>query len=1487
MLNREFTVQEFRLTGNTVPAPNWGTALNQNPPAAGTVTGLPAGLQWRINAAGHLEIYGTPTGNTTGAVNVTIHARSPHTAHLNLSHTVSIDIGRVPTVTSTLPVAEERVPYTTLVTDLRTNGVPSTVTWAAQGLPPAFTINPTTGIITSTTPPTHLEGRHHFTVTATNTHGGVAYTSDPHAAFIDVDAPMHMVTTAYHPAAAPLPNNNRTPNMHLRRGHENVIVNAGGRDDHTFERWIIDPPNALPASTNLTNPILTFTMPDTSFTATAQWRAHVDPTIEGPETASGLEGRPITVDVFTTGGYPVGVFDTARPANLPAGLNWNVDANGVGRITGTPQVGTARTAVYPVTISARNTLAGGTTIHHTVYITISRVPIITGNPADGREEVTYSATANGGSQLAVDAVPAATFSITGGSLPPGLTLSPTGAITGTPAPNTANANGTDRAYNFTVTASNGTENTTATRTITISAANRALTVANANWADGQTLGGTLNGQTPSGNHPRNSTVALNAGTRTGGWSFIEWRTNPANLIPAGSITNPEVSITMPNGAATVTAVWRQHTAPNVGGAEAITAREDQAIANTTYNFGNAGFPNPVTWMEPTVTGGSWPVPGLSFSNGILSGTPTAEGTYTVNIRAQNAVNMIGTRTVTITVARAQNMLTITNNPATSGTIPGQTDSGLRERDVTVNLDAGNRGGHNFSHWVVTPASALTGNANNAQTTLTMPRGAVTATAHWIQQRTPSIGNTNPGNFELGVSAAFNHNLEVTGTPYPTVALAAGSTLPAGISLERRGDAWFLVGSPTAQGTYTFSLTATNMDAAGTTQSDTKAITIIVGRRPTVSPAPTQGYGLTWVPYTHTFDYGTGYPTPEWLAATGLPAGSFTFNRTSGELSGSPTTARITPFTVTVSARNVFGTAERSFPMTIFTAPTITTNPNSVTGQPEGNTYSVTLQATSAPAAVWAIDGVEDEDGNALPLPITGLTLSATGQLQQSAALLQGEYNIAVTATNTSIPAADARRQDTATYTLTVTAPSRPLTVTNVPAGPPAIGQVPAPNSTPLRGETVNFNAGTRVRAADGEPYVFEHWSFSDGRANVTASTHSIVMTDTDLAATAHWGIRPLITHHSPTFGREAVAFSYRFRADATPAATWSIALGTVPPGLQLNAATGVLSGTPITEGEYTFDIKATNQYGDDIKTINLEIRPPLYEVVVRNSYYGGMVTIRQMVERGATHILNVGGRRNYEFAGWGTESNGVTLANLFSAQTSFVMPNNAVEIIAYWDPSATTPGGGGGGNLGESGGGGGGGPGFPAPPSPPAPEPPPAPETTDTAVGAATTTTPPAPAIAQTTPAAQSSPAAPSTPEPEPEPTPAPEPPSSGNETNVVEIDSPTIPLADVPETTTSGWALINLVLCVLTAIMMLVKVIPAIRNSYVGRRKSRLATFIPAIVAVTMFILTQDLSQTMRMVDMWTLWMAVIAVVQLFVFVFGAKLLREDEQTASDGNEY
>ena len=82
-----------------------------------------------------------------------------------------------------------------------------------------------------------------------------------------------------------------------------------------------------------------------------------------------------------------------------------------------------------------------------------------------------------------------------------------------------------------------------------------------------------------------------------------------------------------------------------------------------------------------------------------------------------------------------------------------------------------------------------------------------------------------------------------------------------------------------------------------------------------------------------------------------------------------------------------------------------------------------------------------------------------------------------------------------------------------------------------------------------------------------------------------------------------------------------------------------------------------------------------------------------------------------------------------------------------------------------------------------------------------------------------------------------------------------------------SGWALINLILMVLTVLAGLVM----LGLRFAGKSGAlHLIGVVPALVSLIAFFVTEDMSLPMVMTDRWTLIMALIAVVQIVLMVLG-----------------
>lgn len=109
-------------------------------------------------------------------------------------------------------------------------------------------------------------------------------------------------------------------------------------------------------------------------------------------------------------------------------------------------------------------------------------------------------------------------------------------------------------------------------------------------------------------------------------------------------------------------------------------------------------------------------------------------------------------------------------------------------------------------------------------------------------------------------------------------------------------------------------------------------------------------------------------------------------------------------------------------------------------------------------------------------------------------------------------------------------------------------------------------------------------------------------------------------------------------------------------------------------------------------------------------------------------------------------------------------------------------------------------------------------------------------------------------------------------------IDDPDVPLAD-----NGGWALVNLLCMLATAVLFVLMLVRSIRKRQEGERAGIIyviAGLAVAVFSALIFFMTEDMKLPMIMTDKWTLLMAVILAVQLAVaFLFRVRTADEDEE--------
>ena len=135
----------------------------------------------------------------------------------------------------------------------------------------------------------------------------------------------------------------------------------------------------------------------------------------------------------------------------------------------------------------------------------------------------------------------------------------------------------------------------------------------------------------------------------------------------------------------------------------------------------------------------------------------------------------------------------------------------------------------------------------------------------------------------------------------------------------------------------------------------------------------------------------------------------------------------------------------------------------------------------------------------------------------------------------------------------------------------------AQSTTPVNSTTLRFSVTSTMAAVAGTAKVSGYTSGRFGGTSATLSftinpaTTTTTTTTTTTATTTTTTTTPLaITTTSIPMGTTGTAYAATLGASGgTPPYSWSVASGTLPPGVTLSSA-GALSGTPTTSGSYSF-----------------------------------------------------------------------------------------------------------------------------------------------------------------------------------------------------------------------------------------------------------------------------------------------------------------------------
>ncbi len=586
------------------------------------------------------------------------------------------------------------------------------------------------------------------------------------------------------------------------------------------------------------------------------------------------------------------------------------------------------------------------------------------------------------------------FAVTGGTLPDGLSLDSSGLLSGTPSK--------AGSFSFTVTAT-GFGTCTGSQTYSVMIACPTITLAplpggTATVPYFQTLaafpeggnytfvliggslppglnlsGGTLFG-TPSQPGTYNFTVtATGFGTCTGTQSY-------AMVIACPTITLSP----LPGG--TAGAVYNQTLTALPAG-------------------GNYGF---------ALTGGTLP-PGLSFNNGVITGTPTLIGTFTFTVTATGFGSCTGTQTYALAVICP----TIT---LSSATLPGAMVNTPYSQAFAA-APSGTSYGFTLTSGLLPPGLALAadGALSGSPTQAGIFNFRVTA-AGWggcsgfrdyqivVTCSTITLGPVSlPGGT---VGAAYDQTVAASPAGSYNYRVSSGA-LPGGLSLNAASGQ--ITGAPAASGTFTFTILAVAGDCAGS-----RSYTITTGCAAMSITTASLAAATAGNAYSQTVSVSPAGAYTFSLAQGNLPAG-LTLHPQTGVISGLPSVAGTVNFIVKAQAANGCSVTQ-SYTLAI-NCPTVVLNPATLPNGATTAAYNQTLSATPAGGNYsYAVTA------GALP---TGLSLNpATGALTGTPAA-NGAYNFTITATGFgSCPGSKA-------YSITIGNGGCPtMTMAELPGGAP-------------------------------------------------------------------------------------------------------------------------------------------------------------------------------------------------------------------------------------------------------------------------------------------------------------------------------------------------------------------------------------------------------------------------------------------------------------------
>jgi hypothetical protein len=850
-------------------------------------------------------------------------------------------------------------------------------------------------------------------------------------------------------------------------------------------------------------------------------------------------------------------------SGLPSGLS---DSGGV--ISGMPDV----SGVFTVTVNVTDSSIGigpyNTNVTATLTVSLPPAPVVSSTAVNGLAYNAGSATATTFSLAALATESPTGFQVGASSYGATVSIDSAGLVSYTPP---IGFRGTD-VFNYVATNQGGTSNVGQVF-VTVNDPVFLVTLP----AAAGTVGEAYN----SGGVP----VSISGGN-------APYSNFSATGLPDGlSISSAGVISGTPTAADNATVVITATDSSGGNGSYTSTASAGLTIGAPTISINPATLSNagigvpygatltstgglvPVTFA---VTAGSLP-PGLVLDpNGLISGTPTGGGTYNLTVTATDSATASGPYTGSRAYALTVDAATIVLSPA-AGALPAGTTGIAYSQTITA---ADGTAPYSFAVTAGTLPAGLTlatgGTLSGTPTASGTFNFTVTGTdgstgqgpysnsnAYSVTIVTPTIAlSPAAGALPVGTAGtAYSQTFTASNGTAPYSYAVTSGALPSGLTLSGAGE---LSGTPDTEGAYSFDVTATDTYGATVMAS----YSVAIGVQAPVSNAVALTVAANASAHLVTLDI-TGGAATSVAVATAASHGTATASGTTIHYTPAAGYSGTDSFTYT--ATNGAGTSSPATVTVTVTAPTLALSPaaGALPVGTAGTAYSQTFTASNgtAPYSYAVTSG-------ALP---SGLTLSGAGELS-GAPDAEGAYSFDVTVTDTY------GATGTASYTLAIgvqapvsnavtltvaanaSAQAVTLDITGGAATTVAVATAATHGTATASGTAIHYTPAAGYSGTDSFTYTATNAAGTSSPATVT-----VTVTAPTLALSPTAGALPA--------GTVDTAYSQTVTAsNGTAPYSYAVTSGTLPSGLTLSGA-GELSGTPDTDGAYSFDVTATDTYG--------------------------------------------------------------------------------------------------------------------------------------------------------------------------------------------------------------------------------------------------------------------------------------------------------------------